>query len=281
MSEPPVHPEDRLGMTLFLAVVLHALVILGVGLRWEPELEGPQEPMMEVTVARDQAETPPEEADFLAELDQDGGGTADEAQVPSPLAGTPLPPAPEMDPADEPRQQAAESADPAVAGTDPGAVGDAPAPAEERAPPAPEAAEQRPEAGAHEAAALAQRLSQPREPSKRFLDARTRAHEAAAYLADWTRKVEAVGNLNYPSAARERELSGRLILQVTLEADGSLADVEIVDRSPHRLLDEAALRIVRLGAPYARVPDEVLDGRDQLVITRTWAFVDGEGVEVR
>ncbi|MBK1726666.1 energy transducer TonB, partial [Halorhodospira neutriphila] len=132
---------------------------------------------------------------------------------------------------------------------------------------------------AAEAAALYQRLRQPRQPSKRFLNARTRAHEAAAYMEAWSRKVEAVGNLNYPSAARRRGLSGRLILEVTLRPDGSVEAVRVVERSRHRLLDEAAVRTVRLAAPFSEIPEEVLDGHDQLVITRTWEFVDGGRLE--
>jgi protein TonB len=130
-------------------------------------------------------------------------------------------------------------------------------------------------------AELRHRLSQPREPSKRFLNARTKAHEAAAYMEQWTRKVEGVGNLNYPNEARRRGLSGRLILEVTLQPDGSLEDVRIVQPSRYRILDEAAVRIVKLGEPFAEIPEEVLNGHDQLVITRTWEFIDGQRLNTR
>ncbi|MCC3751480.1 MAG: TonB family protein [Halorhodospira halophila] len=282
VNDPAVQPDDRLGMALFLAVVAHALVILGVGLTWEGD-ERPQDAsMMEVTLAYDEAETPPEDADYLADLDQDGGGVAEQAQIPSPVAGEPIPAveAPEPgEPAAAPEARAESLIDSDQAET-PTPPADEQPRAEER-PSLQDLLDSRRQAAAAEAAALQQRLSQPREPTKRFLNARTRSHEAAAYMEAWTRKVEAVGNLNYPSEARERGLSGQLILEVTLMPDGSLEDVRIIQPSRHRLLDEAAVRIVRLGAPYPDVPEEVLEGQDRLVITRTWAFIEGRRVRAQ
>ncbi|WP_200342969.1 TonB family protein [Halorhodospira halophila] len=277
-----MRPDDRLGMALFLAVVVHALLILGVGLTWEGEERPSETSMMEVTLAYDEAETPPEEADYLADLDQDGGGVAEQAQIPSPLAGEPTPATEAPEPGEpaatpEARAEALIESEQAETPTPPT---DDETQAEER-PSLQDLLDSRREAAAAEAVALQQRLSQPREPSKRFLNARTRSHEAAAYMEAWTRKVEAVGNLNYPSEARERGLSGRLILEVTLMPDGSLEDVRIVQRSRHRLLDEAAVRIVRLGAPYPDIPEEVLEGQDRLVITRTWEFVEGRRVRAQ
>ncbi|WP_200194851.1 energy transducer TonB [Halorhodospira abdelmalekii] len=274
---------DRLGMSLFLAVTVHALVVLGVGLTWELAPRATEPSMMEVTLAQIEAERPPEEADFLADLDQDGGGFAEEAQIPLPLAGEPVPPldAPSGEPGggssapppEQPQQITAETAERASATET--------APAE----PTPQSEQEHPrnaqDPATAEIAELQRRLSQPREPSKRFLNARTRAHDAAAYMEQWTRKVERIGNLNYPDEARNRGLSGRLILEVTLMPDGSLDSARIVQPSRYHLLDEAAVRIVKLGAPFAEVPEAVMDGHDRLVITRTWEFVDGEGLRTQ
>lgn len=288
MSEAPtvndatVRPDDRLGMALFLAVVIHALLILGVGLTWEGDDPPEQTDMMEVTLAHDEAETPPEDADYLADLDQDGGGVAEQAQIPSPLGGEPTPAveAPESgEPAAAPEARAEALIDSEQAQTPTPAAEEEPR-AEEK-PSLQDLLDSRQQAAAAEAAALQQRLSQPREPTKRFLNARTRSHDAAAYMEAWTRKVEAVGNLNYPSEARERGLSGRLILEVTLMPDGALEEVRIVQPSRYRLLDEAAVRIVKLGAPYPDVPEEVLEGQERLVITRTWEFIEGRRVRAQ
>ncbi|BAU56413.2 ferric siderophore transport system [Halorhodospira halochloris] len=272
-----IHIDDRLGMAMFLAVSVHALVILGVGLTWESAPLESDNSMMEVTIAHVEADSPPEDADYLAEIDQDGGGVAEQPQIPSPLAGSPLPPAEAL--ADEAAgSPATEQAERLITSVD----SEQPAPSD-TAEPSADAAEQEQhsehDSAAAEFAQLQQRLSQPREPSKRFLNARTQAHEAAAYMEEWTRKVEGVGNLNYPNEARRRGLSGQLILEVTLQPDGSVDDVRIIQPSQYRILDEAAVRIVELGEPFAEVPDEVLNGHDKLVITRTWEFIDGKQLE--
>ncbi|WP_440996456.1 TonB family protein [Arhodomonas sp. SL1] len=113
-------------------------------------------------------------------------------------------------------------------------------------------------------------------PDRRRITARTREHAAAEYMRGWIDKVERVGNLNYPAEARQRGLSGRLILEVILRPDGSVVDTRLLEPSPHSLLDAAALRIVDLAAPFAPVPDAVLQGSEQLVITRTWEFRQGQ-----
>ncbi len=276
MTVSAIQIDDRLGLTLFLATVLHALVILGVGFTWQPELRDPDAPMMEVTLAHFESERSPEDYDFLADLDQDGGGVGDKAQQHDSAAGMPAPLAEQADQAEAGGERSTPPA--------PDAVLTARA-AEERTPEIREITD--PQAGAPddrdrlrqatvaEAAELHRRLQQPRSPSKRFISARTRAHDAAAYMDEWVRKIETVGNLNYPNEARRRGLSGRLILEVTLYPDGRVDQVRIVDPSPHRLLDESAVRIVKLAAPFTSIPDGVLDGRDRLVITRTWSFVDG------
>ncbi len=282
LKEPPVHPDERLGMALFLAVAVHALVILGVGITWEPGKAERNASMMEVTLAWDEAEKPPEDPDYLADIDQDGGGIAPEPQVPSPLLGSPIPSAETLEEArraaSTPQERVqAMLQSPAAETATPEAAKDAAA----KEPSLEEALDRQRNEATAQAAALQRRLSQPREPSKRFINARTQAHEAARYMEAWTRKIEAVGNLNYPDEAEERGLSGQLILEVTLAPDGSLESARVVDPSHYRLLDEAALRIVRLGAPFPEIPKPVLDGNDQLVITRTWEFVDGRRLRAR
>ncbi len=99
-------------------------------------------------------------------------------------------------------------------------------------------------------------------------------YKTAAYEQAWQSKVERVGNLNYPEVARKNRLSGTLKLSVSLRADGSIETINIRQSSGHPELDEAAARIVRLAAPYARFPDEFRAQTDLLVITRTWRFLD-------
>jgi protein TonB len=94
----------------------------------------------------------------------------------------------------------------------------------------------------------------------------------AYYLQSWRRKVEAVGNLNYPAAARRDRLYGSLRLLVAITPDGDLKEVRVLDSSGHAILDDAAVRIVELAAPFAPFPPEMRRNTDVLEIIRTWQF---------
>lgn len=109
-------------------------------------------------------------------------------------------------------------------------------------------------------------------PRRKFLGARTQEYRFARYIEDWRVKVERVGTLNYPQAARDQKIYGSLQLTVSIKADGSVENIEINRSSGQRVLDEAALRIVRLGAPYSAFPADISRDTDVLSITRTWTF---------
>jgi periplasmic protein TonB len=109
-------------------------------------------------------------------------------------------------------------------------------------------------------------------PKRKFVGGRTKEYRYALYVESWRQKVEKVGNLNYPEAAKNLKLYGQLQLTVSIKSDGSLESIEINRSSGHKVLDEAAKHIVELGAPYARFPDDVRKEIDVLSITRTWTF---------
>jgi protein TonB len=109
-------------------------------------------------------------------------------------------------------------------------------------------------------------------PKRKFIGARTKEYKYALYVEAWRQKVEKIGNLNYPEAARNLKLYGQLQMTVSINANGSVESIELNRSSGHKLLDEAAKRIVELGAPYARFPDDVQSEIDILSITRTWTF---------
>jgi protein TonB len=112
-------------------------------------------------------------------------------------------------------------------------------------------------------------------PKRRFLGARVTEYRFAQYVEDWRQKVERVGNLNYPDSAKGK-LYGSLVLTVAIKKDGELERVEINRSSGHKVLDEAARRIVRMAAPYADFPDAVRRDTDILEITRTWSFTGAD-----
>ncbi|HEY3521619.1 MAG TPA: energy transducer TonB, partial [Rhodanobacteraceae bacterium] len=116
-------------------------------------------------------------------------------------------------------------------------------------------------------------------PRKKFISANTREYAYAAYMKAWVNRIERVGNLNYPDEARRRRLHGQLVLTVGLARDGRVKSIDIIQSSGHRVLDDAAIRIVHLSAPFPPIPhgrDIGKDKIDELYITRTWQFMRGD-----
>ena len=279
---PGVTSLDRLGLTLFIALVLHALLILGLGFDWDNPAERPAPPTLDVVLAKPQKAPAPEEAEYLAASNNEGAGNVAEPTPPEqrradPAApqnrSTPLPPvlhqAPPQKPASPSQVVSTQQAKRRATAK--------PAPATHREKALPSAAQlmdlslemARLETGIHET----QRAYAKRKRQK-YIDATTREHLYAAYMAAWVAKVEKVGNLNYPDEARRRNLSGALILDVALNADGSLNGITLLRSSGERVLDDAAIRIVRLAAPYAPFPKKMHEEIDLLHITKTWQFLN-------
>lgn len=273
-----VSTGDRLAFTLFLASALHAAIILGVGFV-APDASAPRQ-SIEVTLAHYASEELPEVADFLAQSNQVGSGNLDEARElttdrDAPLqdvqvqdAVEPVPPPSRSDASRSPRVSA-QRADPETA---------------DQSAPTPDALDD--EQGvsnmllqqALEMASLdARRASEVQVDARgrrvrRLTSVNTRTAVEAAYLQSWRRKIETIGNLNYPSEARRQGLEGDLRVLVEIDSDGELLDVRILDSSGNSVLDAAALRIVRLAAPFLPFPKTLRDETDVLQIIRTWQF---------
>ena len=113
-------------------------------------------------------------------------------------------------------------------------------------------------------------------PRKKFISASTKEYEYAAYMDAWRRKVERVGNLNYPEEAKKLNLSGSLQLDVALNKDGTINQITIRRSSGEKVLDDAAIRIVELAAPYAKFPKNIENQVDILHILRTWQFINNK-----
>lgn len=115
-------------------------------------------------------------------------------------------------------------------------------------------------------------------PRKKFLGTRAAEYRFARYMEDWRLKVERVGTLNYPQAAKGK-LYGTLQLSVWIKHDGSIDKVEIERSSGQRILDDAARRIVNMAGPFAPFPPDIQRDTDVLVITRNWTFTRGDQLE--
>jgi len=115
-------------------------------------------------------------------------------------------------------------------------------------------------------------------PKRRFVGARAEEYRFARYVEDWRLKVERIGNLNYPEAAREKKLYGSLLLTTGIRADGSVESVVVERSSGQRILDLAASHIVQMAGPYAPFPPDIRRDTDILYITRTWTFAPGDSL---
>ncbi|GIX30917.1 MAG: transporter TonB [Porticoccaceae bacterium] len=258
------------------ALAVHLFALLAVGFALEPQ--PPPAATLEVTLARTPADAPPEQADYLAAIDQRGSGDARHRrllrtdQVPSlddvrfrdvdPLAHP------------QPAQAGAAAEIPQVVAAAGGAAS-APSPA---APRPGEAADNQPQR-VREIASLRAKLAENRQRLSRLprtlvlTAASARRADHAEYLRRWVEWVERVGNDNYPEEARRRHLYGQLRLAVTVDRTGGVVGVEILESSGQRVLDQAAIRIVRLASPFAPIPPSVAE--DRITVIRTWRFVPG------
>jgi protein TonB len=116
-------------------------------------------------------------------------------------------------------------------------------------------------------------------PRRKFIGSRTEEFRFAQYIEDWRIKIERIGNLNYPEQARRDKIYGKLQLSVSIKKDGSVENVALDRPSGQPLLDAAAMRIVRLAAPFAPLPPDIARDIDILTITRTWSFTPSDILE--
>ncbi len=278
---PDVNDQDRFGISLTLAIVLHAIFILGVGFSASLKPKEPPLPELDVILVHKQSEQAPEKADFLAQANQQGGGSEVEPDRPqSPVAG----PSPlrkglarqkrrNEQPRAEQRQQTPEL-------TSQNSRQRTTALAQQQPRPKPRTRAGRILQQSMDLARLEAEINQDlkryaKRPRRKFISANTRESIYAAYMQAWVKKVERVGNLNYPDQARRQHLTGSLVVSVALDADGKVIDIEILQPSGHRVLDEATLRIIRLASPFAPLPEDILKETDILNITRTWQYLPG------
>ncbi len=264
---------DRLALTLFIATALHALVILGVSFdAFDHDPADQDAPTLDITVVSQQNTKPPEEYDYLAETSQDGGGnTTEKVQPQQETVEQAPPPAPPQESTPEPTKVLT--------------VDSSSEKVQEHEKPKPDEQTKTTSASelinrSMEMLTLNQQINQTLQayssaPKSKFISARTKEYKYASYMRDWVAKVERVGELNYPDEARRQNLSGKLIVQVAVYPDGSVREITIRQPSGYKILDDAAVRIVKLAAPFAPFPDDIKRETDVLYITRTWVFTSG------
>ena len=281
VAQGGIGERERLRATLVLSLLVHGMLVLGVGFALNEA--APVLPTLDVILTEATTTLTPEQADFLAQARNRGGGEHDEARRPRDRqagrlsqAETGVAPAPMRAQAPAPSPPPEARVVTSARGQQRVAQAEATPPVETRRPlPLGERNIDRELAMARLAAEIHQdRERYAKRPNRKFVSASTREYEYASYLRAWVDRVERIGNLNYPDEARRRRLEGQVVISVAIRRDGTVERAEVVDSSGQPLLDQAALRIVRLAEPYPPLP-ATAEEVDVLHVTRTWPFLAG------
>ncbi len=275
---PDTRGNDSLVLAFGLAVAVHAAAIGLVQFEVLGARSDSVPTSLDVILVDWATEEAPDEADFLAQATQRGGGTAVEIDRPAePMISseTDFDQPVEQERVEAARQQEAPAQLQAVQvdhPLQPQPVADpqdfdAPIEVSTR-----ELIEQSRSMARISQERLSEAFDFPERPRRKFVSANTREHLYAGYMRSWVSKVERVGNLNYPERARRQNLAGSLVLSVDVVEDGSVISIRVLRSSGSDVLDEAAVRIVRLSAPFAPLPEDIQREVDVLTITRTWQF---------
>lgn len=277
---PRIGEGERLGATFVLSLLLHGIVILGIGFALEEA--APVMPTLDVILTETQSPLTRKQADFLAQANNQGGGEhekstrprdAQAGRIPQPEEGMAPQPLQAQSPAPQPPPEARVISN--MHSPDRVAV---PQPLPEVEPnPLPQGQQKIDHdiAMARLAAEIHLRSQRyAKRPKRKFVSASTREYAYAEYLRSWVDRVEQVGNLNYPDEAKRRRIGGLLVISVAIRRDGSVERADVIQSSNIPMLDAAALRIVRLSEPFAQLPHNS-ENVDILHVTRTWQFLPG------
>jgi len=276
--------RERFRFMIFLSACAHALLVLGVGFTYLTDAN--DEATIEVTLAQYRSQIQPDDADFIAQENQTGSGSQHEATVPSsPFLSdlndadiNEVRPAPEAQVLNETPKQ------PKL--TTLTSINAEQVIAQQRNAPEQEEKQALSEQSSSEEISLAiaslqaqldlQQQAFARQPRKYTLSsASARKSHEASYLDSWRRRVEAVGNINYPVQARQQQVYGNVRMLIALNASGQISETRIIQSSGESLLDQAAVDIVNLAAPFEPFPEELKAETDILEIVRTFRFHEG------
>lgn len=273
--------ETRFQYAVLASMLLHAFVLFGVTIR-PPDLSklANVAPALEIILVNAKSKTRPHNADTLAQHDLDGGGTTDlerRAKSPLPVSRNDKQTAEVAMESSRLQQLEQEARKLMTQVSSQTRVESAPTqpqaqPDTRVTPTAADIMSKSLEIARLEAQIAMDWNAYQKRPRRQFVGARTSEYRFSRYIDDWRQKVERIGTVNYPQAARERKIYGSLQLTVSIRPSGAVESVEINRSSGHKVLDEAAVRIVHLGSPYAAFPAAIAKDTDILSITRTWIF---------
>jgi protein TonB len=274
--------DDRFTQAILISAILHVLFIFGMQFKpANPKLFENSSPPIDVVLVNARTRAKPLQADVLAQANLDGGGNVEEnlrAQSPLPAADRDQTLNTEAE--FNARVQALEQKTQELMRqikSDYQTTEQKPAPVDAPQPPTPDPSPNNLAARSIEMARLQasiaqQRVEYQKRPRRMFVGARAKESTFAQYVDDWRIKVERVGNLNYPEAAKRNGLYGTLLLTVNIFENGKIESIQIDRSSGSKVLDAAAIKIVEMSAPFPRFPEAIRKKVDILGITRSWTF---------
>lgn len=274
-------------VALVASIAFHLFLVVGLGFKLTqiPKWDAPHN-VMDVVLVNAKSAAKPEKADALAQANLDGGGNTDQKL----RASSPMPAMQDRDPSRELKaaesrmkmlEQEAKELMTRMKSTAQVATIEAPQQTTSTAKADAEArdlVEKSLEIARLEAQIRRDYQAYQERPKRKFVGARAAEYRFAQYVDNWRLKIERVGNLNYPEEAKVRKIYGSLQLTVAIKADGEVEAVEVNRSSGHKILDQAAVRIVRLASPFERFPADIKRDTDILHITRTWTFTRSDQV---
>jgi len=275
-------PRRNLTLAIGASLLLHAMLL---AVRFTPPdfVDKMRERALDVILVNSKGKTRPAKAQAKAQTNLDGGGNTEE----NVRAKTPLPPSPNTREGTElieakrrvveleAQQQKMMTRLKSEKSVSPDRTRTNPTPAPEPVPSGTDLASSALAIARIEGQIARQIEEYNQRPRKKFIGARVEEYRFAQYVEDWRQKIERIGNLNYPAAARGR-LYGSLVLTVVIKSNGDLDRVEVSRSSGQALLDDAARRIVQMASPYAAFPESIRRDTDVLEITRTWTFTNAD-----
>ncbi len=278
-TQPNIGQMDKLLFCLFLAVAFHGLLLFGVGFKIPDLSKSSMNKTFNVVLAQFESEDKPDKADFIGQADQEAGGESEKILAPSALDKAQF-----NDPNKQsseiqlpPQQQTNDQIAPKYLASSNGRPSD-----QDKIKDNEDQQNEIPDTDvllqkSYELSGLIanldnQQINQAKSAVKRQVSASIHRSSDALYLDTWRRKIEEIGNQNYPEKAKQDKIYGNLTLKVAINKNGTINQISVMRSSGKKLLDDAAVRIVRLAAPFKPLSKEMREGTDILEIVRIWRF---------
>ncbi len=276
--KPQITAKDKNVMTFTMAILTLSVVILGVSFNYSDKNPDVVH-SMDVILAKKSNIEAPEEADYLAENNQIGGGNQEQQSRPTnPFSATsPIEEGYAKQHTEEQRKQQTKQTNSQLITTKASKI---------KAQSSEKQLDKKNQQTDNRVLSKQQRLAKiqdeiakkiekyAKKPRSKYISSNTKAYEFAPYINDWVKKIERTGDLNYPEQAKKKSFTGNVMLSVGINRDGSIHETKIIKTSGFKFLDDAAKHIVELAQPYDPLP-VTKEQVDILYITRTWQFLPG------